>query len=34
MESQGVVATLGALVTVTVLTRLILIVIFGASLPF
>jgi poly-gamma-glutamate biosynthesis protein PgsC/CapC len=34
MESQGVLATLGALVTVTVLTRLILIVIFGASLPF
>jgi hypothetical protein len=34
MESQGVVVTLGALVTVTLCTRFILIAAFGASLPF
>jgi poly-gamma-glutamate biosynthesis protein PgsC/CapC len=34
MESQGVVVTLGALVTVTVLTRLILVAAFGAGVHF
>ena len=33
MESQGVLVTLSALVTVTVLTRLILIAAFGAGVP-
>jgi poly-gamma-glutamate biosynthesis protein PgsC/CapC len=34
MESQGVVVTLGALTTVTVLTRLILVAAFGAGVHF
>lgn len=34
MESQGVVVTLSALVTVLVCTRLVLIAAFGASFPF
>jgi gamma-polyglutamate biosynthesis protein CapC len=33
MESQGVVVTLGALISVTVITRLTLIAAFGASVP-
>jgi poly-gamma-glutamate biosynthesis protein PgsC/CapC len=34
MESQGVVVTVSALVSVTVCTRLILVAAFGAALPF